>query len=69
MVSVSHFKCIGRKKVEEVIGRSHWNLAPPTIDTTDKVSIGKMIFIFSVIEASGLWLIGPHMTAIEKRRE
>lgn len=39
------------------------------IDTTDKVSIGEMIFIFSVIEAKGLWLTGPHMTAIEKRRE
>jgi hypothetical protein len=39
------------------------------IDTTDRVSIGEMIFIFSVIEAKGLWLTGPHMTAIEKRRE
>lgn len=39
------------------------------IDTEDKTNIGVIIFIFSFIEANGLWFTGPHITFMENRIE
>lgn len=52
--SVNHLRWVGRRKEGVVIGRIHWKPAPPMIDTSDRITIGVIIFIFSFIEAIGL---------------